>query len=417
MKIEQLSENYINDLEKFATTKAKRMSLAHFKKVGLPHTKMEDWLYTKLTDVLPSNFAKVESSATLTNVKVPGKFQIVLLNGQYSKVDSFIPDEISVEIVNSDLLDETDFREDQKDIFAHVNAITCHEVIKIHVPKNLKLEDSISIVHVSDFKDSFSSPRVIIEAEMFSEIDFVEIFTGVENSSYNTNAVTSFLVKENAKVSHTKVQIEGMESFHVASVYADVEKNATFSSFSFSTGAKKSRNNIEVALKGVGSKGNVHGLYALTDVQHCDNFSIINHLVEHTESDQLFKGVLDGESRAVFTGKIKIFQDAQKVYSEQLNKNLLLSKKAHIDTRPQLEVNADDVKCSHGATIGQMSEEEEFYLRSRGLSVIRAQKLLIHAFCSDAIYKVENESIQKYLSEVLFESFEKKTFQQLEQGK
>ena len=406
MKVNPLTQQYINSLEKMAQSESQKVALENFKKRGLPTTKMEDWLYTKLSDVLPEDIKLVQEKSKLTNVKVAGKYQLVFLNGIYSKEETVIPEGMEVSLDN---LDHTDANDDQTDIFAMINGASNGKVLNIKLIKNFKSDDVVSIVHISDFSKLYSTPRVHIHADSFSECDFVELFTGDNDKSYNICAVTNFKIKDGAKVSHTKVQTDGAQAFHVSSVNADIARDATFNSFTFTTGAKKSRNEIRVRLNDINANSNVDGLYALNNSQHCDNFSLISHIKEHTESTQLFKGVLDGDSRGVFTGKVLVCRDAQKVNSEQLNKNLLLTKKAHADTRPQLEVYADDVKCAHGATVGQMDDEEAFYLQSRGLSKERAQKLLIHAFCSEPILKIENLKVQKYLSEVLFESFEKTT--------
>ena len=414
MNINEITENYIKDLEVIATTSSQKTSLELFKDLGLPHTKMEDWIYTKLTDVLPTNFKKVSTTTNLKEVNVAGKYQIVTLNGKVSKADSFVPDEINFEVV---ALDEKEARDDVKDIFARINGIACDEVISITIDKNFVCDDAISVVHLSDFDGEYSSPRLHVVANSFSKVDFVEIFTGSKELAYNVNAVSNFKVESGAHISHIKVQIDGEKAFHVNSVNADVARDAHFKSFTFTTGAKKSRNNLTVRLNDENATCSVDGLYALRGDQHSDNYSLIAHNKAHTESTQLFKGVLDGSSRGVFTGKILVCKDAQKVNSEQLNKNLLLTKKAHVNTRPQLEVYADDVKCAHGATIGQMSEEEAFYLQSRGLSRDRAQKLLIHAFCLEAIAKIGNEKIENFLSNILFESFEKEVFENIGEGK
>ncbi|MEH0862653.1 Fe-S cluster assembly protein SufD [Halobacteriovorax sp. DPLXC-1] len=413
MNIQELTDQYISDLGNYTKSQSNKEAFDNFKARGLPHTKMEDWLYTKLTDVLPESFKVTTQEAMLKNVKVAGKYQAVFLNGKYSKADSFLPEEITLEEV--DLVAE-DANCDEQDIFAMLNASAVEKVINITVPKNYVADDIISIVHLSDFEGEFSLPRIHVNADKFSKAEFVEIFTGSETKAYNISSVTNFKIADSANISHIKVQREGLNAFHAGSVNADIARDANFNSFTFTTGAKKSRNEIRVRMNEVGATCSVDGLYAINGEQHTDNFSLISHIKERTESSQLFKGVLDDKARGVFTGKVLVCRDAQLVNSEQLNKNLLLSKKAHVDTRPQLEVYADDVKCAHGATVGQMSDEEAFYLQSRGLSKERVQKLLIHAFCSDAIMKIENQKLQDFLSEILFDSFEKEAFDHLDQS-
>ncbi|MDD0852271.1 Fe-S cluster assembly protein SufD [Halobacteriovorax sp. GB3] len=417
MTINELTSKYTEKLKELAVSDFQKNALSNFQARGLPHTKMEDWLYTKLTDVLPENFDKVSKKGILKNVKLAGKYQIVFLNGAYSKEDSFLPDEVEATLISATELSEKNFIDDKNDIFAMLNASANDQILSIKVSKNAQVDDNINIVHLSDFQESFAMPRTHIEVESFAKVNFVEIFKGNDELSYNQAAVTNFNINDGAIVTHIKVQTEGLNSFHVSSVNADVKRDALFKTFTFNTGALKARHNIKVALLAEGANCSVDGLYAISENQHCDNFSLIDHRMPHTESSQLFKGVLDDKARGVFTGKVLVQKDAQKVNSEQLNKNLLLSKKAHADTRPQLEVYADDVKCAHGATVGQLSDEEAFYLQSRGLSRERVQKLLIHAFCSDAISKLEDDKLENFLSEVLFESFEKKTFEHLDEVK
>jgi len=409
MDIKNLTENYSNDIRPLLRSQIQKDAFELFAKRGLPHTKMEDWLYTKTHDVLPHNFKKVEEKGLLKSVKVAGKYQIVFLNGQYSKTDSFFPEELVIEMkeVTEDLTDS-------EDMFAKLNTSVNTEVLNITVPKNFNCDDAITIVHLSNFDNSFATPAINIKMASFSDVDFVEIFQGDNDKAYNNISLVTFELESGARAKHIKVQDEGNKAFHVGSTYAFINRDANFKSFTFNTGALKARHNLNVYLRETGAYASVDGLYTLKGKQHCDNFSLIKHEVEHTESSQLFKGVLDGSSRGVFTGKVYVARDAQQVNSEQLNKNLLLTKKARVDTRPQLEVYADDVKCAHGATVGQMSEEEAFYLQSRGLSRERAQKLLIHAFCSETLLKIENDKIESFLSDILFESFEKEAFEHID---
>lgn len=402
-----LTQTYTSALESYADNEARKKALENFKTRGLPHTKMEDWLYTKLSDVLPEKLLKVSTKPNIKDIETPGKYKLYFSNGQILEDKSSLPEGV---ILNVSTLKRETANDDQSDIFAMMNGVLNDVTVTLTIKKDFVLDSPLSIVHYSDFTGEFSAPRVHVVAENFSKAEIVEIFIGEDQKSYNVTAVSNFILKDGAKVLHAKVQDEGNEAFHVSSVNADVHRDANFHSFTFTTGAKKSRNEIKVRLRETGAYTSVDGLYALNDKQHTDNNSLITHIKEHTDSSQLFKGVLDDSSRGVFTGKVLVCRDAQKVNSEQLNKNLLLTKKSHADTRPQLEVYADDVKCAHGATVGQMNEEEAFYLQSRGLSKERAQKLLIHAFCSEALLKIENDEVREFCSKTLFKSFEEESF-------
>ncbi|PIK15277.1 Fe-S cluster assembly protein SufD [Halobacteriovorax sp. JY17] len=416
MKINELTENYIKDLTALAISPAQKSSLDFFKDRGLPHTKMEDWLYTKLTDVLPENFEVATVSDQQEEAALLGEYALYFSNGHLLTSKTKLPKEITIEETSTAELKLEDYGDDNKDIFAMLNATVSEKVISINVDQNFVLKTPLTIIHDSSCEGAFSTPRIHIQMNAFSECNFVEVFKGADEVKYNQAAVTNFKLEAGSRAKHVKVQIEGNMSFHAGSVNATLKKDSHFKSFTFNTGALKARHNLSVALLEAGSFASVDGLYTLDGNQHCDNFSLIHHVAEHTDSSQLFKGVLNNSSRGIFTGKVLVARDAQKVNSEQLNKNLLLTKKAHVDTRPQLEVYADDVKCAHGATVGQMSDEEAFYLQSRGLSRERAQKLLIHAYCADAISKIEDDIIENYLSNVLFESFEKSIFENLDQG-
>lgn len=413
MNIEQIQNTYIDSIAKLNLNELNKKAFELFKKNGLPGTNHEDWIYTKLSDVLPTQFSVCDHKTHIKNFKVCGRYQIVFINGLYSKEDSYLPEGIEFEVIDSQNISDKECIEDEKDTFALLNCSVAKTISKITLKKNISLDDTLSIVHYSNFAGAFSVPRIHVVCEKFSKASFVEIFKGENGQAYNNISVTNFTLDESSNIKYVRVQTEGNESLHIGSVNAELQKGSNFDSFTFITGAKKSRNNITVRFKDESASAKVNGLYALKNDQHSDVFSIIEHQKGHTESSQLFKGILDGASRGVFTGKVLIAKDAQKSNSEQLNKNLLLSKKAHADTRPQLEVYADDVKCGHGATIGQMNPEEEFYLRSRGLSKARVQKLLIHAFCSDVIAKLEDDKIESFLSEELFTSFEEVIFENI----
>lgn len=414
MTTNELNTSYFSALEKIAITSFQKEALELLRVKGLPTTKQEDWIYTKLSDVLPSTFKKCNEAGVLESIKVAGKYQIVFLNGKYSAQDSFTPDGLKVELRAVTSTTDIKCLDDNKDTFALLNGAGTSEILFLTVEKNVILDDIVSIVHLSNFEESFATPRIHIHCEKFSNSNFIEIFKGSDYKKYNNISVTNLDLEAGAISTHTKVQSEGKNAFHFSSVNAVLQADASFKSFTFTTGAKKSRNNVNVRLKGMGATTSVDGLYALRGNQHSDNFTLIEHIMPHTQSTQLFKGILDDSSRGIFTGKVLVARDAQKINSEQLNKNLILSKKAHADSRPQLEVYADDVKCSHGATIGQMNPEEAFYLMSRGLSKARCQKLLIHAFCSDVLSKLDDEKVENFLSDILFESFENEVFKNIE---
>lgn len=419
--MKNLIDNYIQNLTPLShignsdVLTSKKSALEFLKLKGLPNKKLEDWKYTNPQSSFPEEF----KLSAMTNEKNASDFEYVIdktsvvsfRNGQFVKENSVLPRGIEInENIHGDInLSQSD------DSLEALNIVSTENPIEITIPENFQTKTPVTIIHSvsSDSEGKFIVPRVTINVGRFSEVSFVEIFLGEDELNYQMISSTSFNVAEEAKVEHVKVQLDSKYAFHRGSVKGNLKQNSTFHSFTFNLGAKVARNNIWVELPETGATAEVNGLYALRDSQHCDNFSHIHHLSERTYSHQLFKGIVDDSAHGIFTGKIVVHRDAQLVDSHQLNKNLLLSKKAHVNTRPQLEVYADDVKCAHGATIGQMSEEEVFYLESRGIPKEEAQKILCRAFANDALEKVKNLQVRDKLGSWLFERFEKYALEKL----
>jgi Fe-S cluster assembly protein SufD len=229
----------------------------------------------------------------------------------------------------------------------------------------------------------------------------VETYVGTE-SSYFTNAVTEVFVGENAVLDHYKVQQESLSSSHVASMHAHAARSATFSSHSFTLGGRFVRNDALAVLDGEGAEVTLNGLYLADGDRLVDNHTLIDHARAHCPSHEVYKGILGGKARAVFNGKIIVRQDAQKTNAKQTNRALLLSDDALINTKPQLEIFADDVKCTHGAAIGQLDEDAIFYLRARGLTFFEARDMLIHAFAGEILDRVQVAPLKQALETELF---------------
>ena len=216
-----------------------------------------------------------------------------------------------------------------------------------------------------------------------------------------TNAVSEFFVGENARVDHYKVQQESLEAFHIAALHAHTSRSARFSSHSFTLGGRIARNDASAILDGDGGECTLNGLYLGDRERLIDNHTMIDHAKPHCNSHEVYKGILGGSSRAVFNGKIVVRQDAQKTDAKQTNQTLLLSNDAQINTKPQLEIFADDVKCTHGATIGQLDADALFYLRTRGIPREDARALLTYAFASDIVHRIKVEAVREQLDAAL----------------
>jgi Fe-S cluster assembly protein SufD len=222
-----------------------------------------------------------------------------------------------------------------------------------------------------------------------------------EDAVYLTNAVVEIVLAASARLEYYKVQRESQQAYHIATTTAELGRSSSFNSTAITMGARLSRHDIRISLDAKGAECWVDGLYVVGTGQHADTHSMIDHRQPHCTSHQLYKGILDGKSRAVFNGKVFVREGAQKTDAMQTNRNLLLSDEARVDTKPQLEIFADDVKCAHGATVGQLEEEELFYLVSRGLRPELARNLLTYGFAEEVISKIKVESIRTQLDEAV----------------
>ncbi len=410
-----MSTHLINEVKAFHTELKKvhpkasfdinENALSEFEKLGLPDKKEEIWKYTNASSFLNSNLRLGAPKKTITHQVIDkhliGKDsnRIVFINGNMDSNYTFLNENISLSIEN-----ESDHpRGLSKDSFGLLNKAVSTEELFIEVKPNFVLEKPLEIIHLTTIEnDGFiNCPRIHIQVGSYSKISILEHFAceAYEASPhYFVNAHTSINCEEGSSVEHVKCQRDSLKAVHIAEVKAAVKKDSAFKSFTLSLGANLARNNINSFLEGTWAHTNVHGLFVIKENQHCDNYSVIDHKVPNTTSDQLFKGVLDEKSHGVFTGKVIVNPDAQQVNSGQLNKNLLLSKSAKVNTRPILEIEADDVKCAHGATIGQIDENQAFYLRTRGVSERKAQEILCQAFVQEALDQIAHDGIRNFVT-------------------
>ena len=245
-------------------------------------------------------------------------------------------------------------------------------------------------------------PRALIVVGANAHCAIVETYRGT--GKYFTNAVTEIVAGDGAVIDHYKIQQESPDAFHIATLQATLGRSANFSSHSISIGAALTRNDAGATLE-EGTEATLNGLYIVNGSQHVDNHTVLDHAKPHGTSHELYKGILDGRASAVFNGRIIVRQDAQKTDSKQTNKNLVLSDESVIDTKPELQIHADDVRCTHGATIGQLDPESMFYLRSRGIPKREARSLLIYAFAQDIVDRIKIPSLREALERTFFEKF------------
>ncbi len=273
----------------------------------------------------------------------------------------------------------------------------------ILIGKGVELESPLHLNFISDPSGPGPAnfPRVLIISEENSRATVIESYAGTSDAAYFTNAVVEIVLKDGARLEHYKVQRESVDAYHIATTSADLGSNSSYDSTTINFGAQLSRHDIHVKMAHEGAECWVDGLYVVSSDQHTDTHSVIDHQQPHCTSHQLYKGILDGKSRAVFNGKIFVRHGAQKTDAMQTNKNLLLSDEARVDTKPQLEILADDVKCAHGAAVGQIEEDELFYLETRGIHPELAKNLLTYGFAEEVIGKIKVDSIRAQLDEAV----------------
>jgi Fe-S cluster assembly protein SufD len=270
------------------------------------------------------------------------------------------------------------------------------------IPRGVELTAPVHLLFISQSQNgdaTASFPRVIVIAEENSAATIVESYVGI--GAYFTNAVVEVVARAGARIQHYKVQRESNSAFHVANTIATAARSSRYETTNINLGGSLSRHDIAVTFAEEGGECAVDGLYMISAEQHSDTHSVIDHRQPHCTSRQLYKGVLDGKSHAVFNGKVFVRHGAQQTDAQQTNKNLLLSEEARVDTKPQLEIFADDVKCAHGAAVGQLSEDEVFYLESRGINPALARNILTYGFAEEVIERIKIDSIKKQLDEVV----------------
>jgi Fe-S cluster assembly protein SufD len=265
------------------------------------------------------------------------------------------------------------------------------------------MDSPLQITFVADASDEQSAnfPRVLLVAEENSSVRLVERFVSAGQHSTFTNAVVEVVLLDGARLKHDRLQQESSKAFHIANTSAELGRGSSYDSTAINLGAKLARHDISVVMNNEGAECRVDGLYVVGSNQHSDTHSVIDHKQPYCNSHQLYKGILDGNGRAVFNGKIFVRAGAQKTDAMQTNKNLLLSPQARVDTKPQLEIYADDVKCAHGAAVGQIDEEELFYLATRGINPALGKNLLTYGFAEEVIAKIGLDSIRAQLDQAV----------------
>jgi Fe-S cluster assembly protein SufD len=396
-------------------------AMERFEQLGFPTVHDEDWKYTNLAPLAKQSFVPAtrpeRASFDASHFAYPEttSAHLVVVNGFLSEE---LSDKTALDsVVAIDLLAAVaDARYNKvaraylarnagyhNNGLAALNTAFLQSGLFLLIPKNVKVEKPIQVTFLTDADQTApaSFPRLLIVAEEHSSATLIESFVSTGEEPYFTNAVAEVVVKEGARLEHYRVQRESNKAFHVSLTSAELGRSSSYDTTSINLGGRLARHDISVVMDNEGAECWVDGLYLAGADQHTDTHSVIDHQKPNCTSHQLYKGILDGNARAVFNGKIFVREGAQKTDAMQTNKNLLLSPQARVDTKPQLEIYADDVKCAHGAAVGQIDQEELFYLEARGINPELGRKLLTYGFAEEVIDKIKIDSIKSQLDEIV----------------
>ena len=395
--------------------------MRQFAEQGVPTTKHEEYRYTNLAPIARTAFQIAGESANAVSLDDLAPFlyneikgdRLVFVNGRYapslSSVETVVAETVTT--IGALLADNpaalepylARFSTERDNPLAALNSALFTDGAVVRIPAHEAWDAPIHLVFVStaDGPDTVTHPRVLIVAELDSEAAVMETYCALGDTPYWTNAVTEIVAADNARLDHYRLQQESLSAFHTSLVEIHQGRDSNVTTHSISFGGGLVRNDVEVVLEDENCESTMNGLYALNGRQHVDNRTCVDHAQPHCSSHQLYKGILDGRARGVFGGKIIVRADAQKTDAFQSNKNLLLSENAEVNTKPQLEIDANDVKCSHGATIGQIDEQATFYLRSRGIGEAEARSLLTYAFAADVLERIKFDPVRERFESLL----------------
>ena len=413
-------------------TEMRERAMERFQALGFPTPRDEEWRFTSVAPIAETTFALATNGrASLESVDLaPFRLtnaalaELVFVNGRYAADLSTIrtlPPGVRIDSLASALTSRPDEIEQylarlagfERQAFTALNTAYLTDGACLSVPAHTILDAPIHVLFIStsaseavDGRPTMSHPRVLVVLGENSQASLVESYAGPRNDRYFTNAVTEVVLGEHARLDHYKLQQESLRGYHVGTMHLRAERGANVASHSISLGGSLVRNDVIAVLDGEGIECTLNGLYLGDEQRLVDNHTTIDHAKPHCGSREIYKGILADRARAVFNGKIIVRPDAQKTDAKQTNKALLLSEDAQINTKPQLEIFANDVRCTHGAAVGQMDDEAIFYLRARGLSERQARHLLIHAFAGDVLNRMPLELVRVRAEDVLLRQLE-----------
>jgi Fe-S cluster assembly protein SufD len=417
-RVEAKSPAWLNSL--------RRAGNAHFSELGFPTTEDEEWRFTNIRPI-----AELQPQAAPSNVRLSkadvAKFdygelrarRLVFVDGRYHPELSEPGISAGVSVLNLETAIQADesfltqhlarYARYDDNAFAALNTSMIEDGAVIRIPTGHIEKEPVFLLFISTGRlaGAVTNPRILVVAHERSEAKIIEKYVTLGDQPHLTNVVTELVLDEGARVEHCKLQDEGLNAFHVATIQGYQKRNSHLLTHSISLGGAITRNNVIPVLDAEGCECIMNGLYLGRDTQLVDHHTAIHHAKPNCNSHEFYHGILDGKSQGVFNGKIFVRPDAQKTDAKQTNRNLLLSDEATIHTKPQLEIFADDVKCTHGATVGQLEDEHIFYLRARGIGLEMARRMLVHAFASDIVNRISMEEVRAELDDLFFERFER----------
>jgi len=400
----------------------RKQGMARFQALGFPTTKNEDWHFTSVAPIAERTFRPAAAGGVIEKADIDrfnfgesGWHTLVFVNGAFSKeLSSNAPlgNKVRVTSLANAIKAGTagidghigKIATFEQHAFTALNTAFMNDGAFIEIGADAVVEQPIHLLFFSD-GEGVSHPRNLIVTARHSRATVIESYVSLGNSAYFTNSVTEISLGEGSHLDHYKLQRESESAFHVGTVQVRQARDSQLHSFSLAVGGSLARTNIYTSLDGDAATCTLNGLYLTDGAQHVDNQTSIEHIAPNCPSHELYKGVLDGRSHGVFNGKVYVHPEAQKTDGKQSNNNLLLSPTARVDTKPQLEIFADDVKCTHGATVGRLDELAMFYLNSRGIGPETARILLTYAFAADVLETIELEPLRVELEKMVLARF------------
>jgi len=409
----------------------RRAAIERFAELGFPTTRHEEWKYTNVATIRDTDFETAASYAShgfdektvdAMAFDIGDSHKLVFVNGLFSPEMSDIgklPEGVRIDSLAACLGSEpaieahlAKYASYQEQSFVALNTAYLRDGLFLHVPRGKRVEKPVHVIFVGAAPDKPTAchPRNLIVCDENSEAAVVETHLGRDGEHSFTNAVTEIALAKNARLQHYKVNRSGDAAAHVATLQVHQERDSVFYSQNIHFGGALTRNDINTFLDGEGVDSTFDGLFVVSGEQHVDNHTRVDHAKPHGVSHELYKGILDGKATSCFNGKIFVHEDAQKTDAFQQNMNLLMSTDSQANTKPQLEIFADDVKCSHGATVGQLDTDALFYLRARGIPEPTAKALLTYAFANDVVQRIKVEPLRQALDDYLFHELPESRF-------